>query len=105
MIDGTARRLVLSGYAPISGRYRMLARIDREDWKEFMGRSGGGMRWVNELGASAADHYRRCFSKDRITVEPELFRYTKRLVTRIHGYSGPDHYLERRERRVRMLLI
>lgn len=74
-----ATRLIESGYRCVSNRHRMVARIDRPDWREHMGREHTrgfrgdpqrnleeGMRWVDLLGAGAADQYRRVFTKDTI---------------------------------------
>lgn len=68
------------GYAIVSRRHRHAARIDRPDWKEHMAALHvhgwpnqeealqRGRAWVNALGPYAADFYRRCISKDVITV-------------------------------------
>lgn len=60
--------LAASGYARISNRYTMVARIDRPDWKDVMASAHTrGHAWVASMGdRDAADHYRRCFSKDKI---------------------------------------
>lgn len=69
-----AERLVRSGYRQTSSRFRLASRIDRPDWKEHMASKHApwcaeeGMRWVELLGASAADHYRRVYSRDQIEV-------------------------------------
>jgi hypothetical protein len=63
------------GYKCISRRYGIVARIDRDDWLEHMARQhapwslADGMKWVRALGrAAAADHYRRVYSKDTLTL-------------------------------------
>ena len=59
------------GYAITSRRHRLASRLDRQDWRDAMAQRHGpsGKDWVQVLGdRAAADHYRRCFSKDRITV-------------------------------------
>jgi hypothetical protein len=67
--------LVEQGYRVTSRRHRMAARVDRADWREHMARQhspwdpeGEGMAWVNALGNSAPDFYRRVYSKDKITL-------------------------------------
>lgn len=60
-----------AGYVIVSRAHRTAARIDREDWKSFMARKhgAGGKQWVECLGdRSAADHYRRVYSRDQIPV-------------------------------------
>ena len=63
------------GYRCISRKHRIAARIDRPDWKQHMAArampwdaDGAGMRWVNLMGAMAADYYRRCYSQDRVVL-------------------------------------
>lgn len=67
------RTLRQKGYRYISRRHRIVARVDRPDWREHMATrhspsdpEGAGMRWVKALGGDAANHYRRCYSEDRI---------------------------------------
>ena len=66
------------GYLRTSNKYCSLSRIDREDWNIHMAISHSpwsldcGLRWVEVLGNDAEDHYRRCYSKDKITVSEEL---------------------------------
>ena len=63
-------QLIARGYRRTSRRHGMISRIDRPDWLEFL---------AKELRADIAqlkkapagqweDHYRRCYSKDVITV-------------------------------------
>lgn len=79
--------LVDQGYRCTSRRHCIVARVDRPDWREYMARKhspwdpeGEGMAWVNALGASAADHYRRCYTKDKI-----------QLRTRFKFFPGSSH--------------
>ncbi len=78
-------KMIADGYCRVSNRHRMVARIDRGDWQAVMAKdhapwdpAGQGMDWVRGMGlASAADHYRRCYSKDKVQFEShedELFR-------------------------------
>lgn len=102
-VEREAARLMASGYCQISRRHRNLARIDDPDWRSAMGRhqTGGfpepperniveGMRWVSDLGASAADYYRRVLSRDVLEGVPQdVFDIVRR--------SGSDHGSEYRE--------
>lgn len=61
------------GYRIVSRKYGIISRIDREDWKEAMAKAHApwdieeGRKWVRTLGdRGAADHYRRCYSKDNV---------------------------------------
>ena len=72
------------GYVITSNKYGSACRIDRPDWREYMAREhapwdpeGDGMSWVMCLGDRAADHYRRCYSRDEVTVPPMLTKYLK----------------------------
>jgi hypothetical protein len=65
----TAKQAISKGYAIISKRYRLVARIDRSDWREYMAANHpNGIKWVEALGNAAGDHYRRCYSKDVIVI-------------------------------------
>lgn len=63
------------GYRRTSRKHGHLSRVDRPDWETYMVRKqapwdveGEGMQWLRAIGLGAADHYRRCYSKDTITV-------------------------------------
>ena len=67
-----------AGSCITSRRHRLANRLDRRDWREYMAKrhapwdpEGDGKAWVECLGDYAADHYRRCYSKDKITVPEE----------------------------------
>lgn len=72
-----AEYLTIAGYRRTSNRYRIVARVDREDWKEHMAAEHSpwseeqGLAWVEGLGDSAADFYRRCISTDKLTIASE----------------------------------
>ncbi len=78
MQEYNVQELISQGYRRVSNRFCLISRIDRQDWKEYMASThapwdpeGDGMAWVNCLGnqpGSAEDWYRRCLSKDVITV-------------------------------------
>lgn len=85
-------KLIASGYARTSNRYKMVSRLDRPDWKEHMAASHpDGMDWVNRLGdRNAADWYRRCLSKDNIEgISPSQFKKFP------PSDSGPTKYADR----------
>jgi len=67
-------RLKKQGYRIISRKYGVVARIDRSDWKEYMAsKHCNGMDWVEVLDRlnHAEDHYRRCYSNDKIELIPD----------------------------------
>jgi hypothetical protein len=83
-----AQDLIAKGYRCISRKHCRLSRIDREDWVQVIATQmtlavadyyncNGGIstQWY--------DHYRRCHSKDVITVTPECCRH-------IPSSSGSD---------------
>lgn len=58
------------GYRVTSRAWGMIARVDRPDWKEYMAsKHPSGRAWVKSLGDTAADHYRRVYSKDRLEIK------------------------------------
>lgn len=71
--------MIAAGYRRTSRKFLGLCRIDRPDWREYMAfqrapwdPAGEGMNWVNGIGG--ADHYRRCYSEDRIQLaDSEVF--------------------------------
>lgn len=76
----------------MSNKYSMVSRLDRPDWKEVMaGGHPGGMRWVNLLGTGAADHYRRCYSKDTLEIDPAVYKLVKRAGSG-GGWGNLDEY-------------
>jgi hypothetical protein len=91
--------IIKSGYCPISNKYRILARLDRPDWKEYMaekrvrGWPGNAdknheqaMKWVNGLGHGAADFYRRMYSRDKLTVSGDIFQQVRKANSS-HGWG------------------
>lgn len=70
-----AARYSNMGYRRISRKHGHLSRVDRPDWEAYMVQKqapwdvkGEGMRWLRAIGLGAADHYRRCYSKDTVIV-------------------------------------
>lgn len=61
------------GYRRISNKFGMVARIDRSDWLEVMRKKYPN--WENMEVSSIADYYRRCVTKDVLTVPLEVSRY------------------------------
>lgn len=85
------------GYYVVSRRHRMLARIDREDWREVMAKhhspwdvNGEGMRWACMKGMG--DYYRRCLSKDTIVIAPDKWDNVLRAIP--NSGQGSDTYRE-----------
>lgn len=62
------------GYRRISNASRIVARVDRPDWQRVMADLGLHIA-ADEL--NAADHYRRCYSEDRITLESSVYKRVK----------------------------
>lgn len=53
------------GYRITSRKYGTVSRIDRPDWKEFLLEEYPN--WIGIMtDVQIADHYRRCYSKDKI---------------------------------------
>lgn len=61
-----ADRLMRQGYFVTSRKFCMVARIDREDWKEYC---------EDRNYPINADWYRRCVSEDKITVSHGIRQY------------------------------
>ena len=59
---------VALGYRRTSRKHGMISRIDRPDWQEFLARKGMLVGPGRE--GNGADHYRRVYSKDTITLVP-----------------------------------
>ena len=85
--------LLARGYSVVSRRYQAVARIDRPDWRDVMAQDYApwnlveGVVWVASLGdRGAADHYRRVYSKDTLTVE--------RINGLPNSSDGPCCYME-----------
>ena len=77
------------GYRRISNKYRTVARIDREDWREYMAhelgrtiaelclvdKEGGGWKVGSDVTPMWRGHYRSYYSKDVIEMlHPDVFR-------------------------------
>lgn len=71
--------LIASGYRRVSNRYRLVARIDRPDWIDILARdllrspAEFYVPGAKEPAGMWADHYRRCFSRDTLTLDPDVF--------------------------------
>jgi hypothetical protein len=75
---GEAASLVAKGYRRVSWKHRIIARVDRADFVEVMARDQNrapadfmqpGSR---DCAPNWCDHYRRCYSKDTLTVNPAV---------------------------------
>lgn len=81
--DKSAEDLIALGYRRTSNAFGLVSRIDREDWLEVlaekMGRSPADfiVRSGPDIGKPSpmwADQYRRCYSKDTLTVDQVTIR-------------------------------
>jgi hypothetical protein len=63
MLLTCAQDYIDKGYAVVSRKYRLVARIDREDWKAFSKKNNYPI---------GADWYRRCLSKDELTLPEKI---------------------------------
>lgn len=79
-----AMKLAAQGYAITSRAFCMATRIERPDWRENMAirhapwSLSEGLKWVSLLGGRAGDHYRRVYSKDKVTVHEDVRKYMPR---------------------------
>jgi hypothetical protein len=61
--------LIARGYRRVSRRFGMVARVDREDWREYMAEKlHKTPAQINAAANIWADHYRRVYSKDVLTL-------------------------------------
>lgn len=86
-----------AGYYVVSRRHRMVARIDRADWREVMARhhapwdvNGDGMRWACLKGMG--DYYRRYLSKDVLTLPESMWQQAVKTLP--NSGAGSDTYRE-----------
>jgi len=81
------------GYLKVSNKHCMLSRLDREDWKEHMAithtpwSAEEGMSWVECLDNDAEDHYRRCYSEDKITVPEDVYKLSDKSGWNTIGFK------------------
>lgn len=61
------------GYRRISNKFGMVARIDRPDWLDVMLKAHPN--WKSSEVSMIADYYRRCVTKDVLTVPLEVSRF------------------------------
>jgi hypothetical protein len=73
------KALIQKGYCRTLGKYGLVSRIDRADWKEHMAKEHSpwsikdGLAWVKVLGATGAeDQFRRVDSRDTLEVGAAL---------------------------------
>ena len=82
----------MQGYLRVSRRHGMLSRLDRKDWQEYMAAAHypwsvkEGEEWVKSLGGDAEDHYRRCYSKDKIEVSLDISKMVQPSGWQTKGY-------------------
>lgn len=73
MTGSRAELYTEQGYRTISRTNGIIARVDREDWLEYMRDTLG---YVLNYDDNYADYYRRKYSKDRL----EVSEYMARLI-------------------------
>lgn len=86
--------MIAAGYCRVSNKFLNLSRIDRPDWQwELAVRhapwdpTGDGMQWANS--SRMGDHYRRCYSKDVISLPSDC----REIFNMFPGSGeGPDQY-------------
>lgn len=76
----TAEHLIAKGYRVVSRKHKLIARVDRPDWREFLKSCG--------LGHCDADFYRRVYSKDCITVSRDVLQDVPNSNADPVGYVG-----------------
>ena len=92
-----ASELIAKGYRRISIRHKMISRIDREDWRDYMAQKLH--RPVESMTDDIwGDHYRRCFSKDVIVVDGDMIKQIPTSSQDRVGYInkkevGMDYYV------------
>lgn len=84
------------GYRRISNSGCIVARVDRPDWQSIM--IDLGVRVVVD-DLSAADHYRRCYSEDRVTLEPSIYKQIKGSCGDSTGYVD-SNFVEHRSKAI-----
>lgn len=78
-----AGELMKQGYRKTSNAYCHVSRIDREDWLDVLAKQRHCSRadFYNVDGSGVGDqhrdHYIRTFSKDKLTVAPEVLSFMK----------------------------
>lgn len=76
-----AKEFMDKGYRRVSRKHCILSRVDKLNWRNYMAKDYApwsleeGEAWVRSLGDSAADHYRRVYSHDKIQVPEEISRW------------------------------
>lgn len=83
------------GYCVTSRKFGIVSRIDRPDWKEYMAKQQRpwslkeGLEWVEALGEQdAEDFYRRCYSKDKLTIGKRKASFYPKSHTTITGFNN-----------------
>ncbi len=87
-------KFVALGYRRTSRKYGIISRVDRPDWKEFLARKGMLIGPGRE--GNGADHYRACYSKDKIELGTEFAWLALEVPTSGHDPVGfiPKDQLE-----------
>lgn len=92
--------LIAQGYRRTSNKYGMVSRIDRPDWIEVLAKelhrapADFYVPGEPEPSGSWCDYYRRCLSKDTITLHVEVAR---QIPTSSHdpvGYIPKEEHIQ-----------
>lgn len=80
-----AAKLIASGYRATSNKYKMISRLDRVDWREYMAQKHApwdieeGFKWIDAMGSYAIEFYHRVYSRDTIERLPsDVFALIKK---------------------------
>ena len=75
--------LTQKGYRKISNKYKIVSRIDRDDWMDVLAkklnccRADFYMLDGSGIADNWKDHYIRVYSEDKLTVSPEIYKLMK----------------------------
>lgn len=75
------------GYRRISHKYLTVSRVDKRNWMETIKKENPYILLGLDQGA---DHYRRCFSEDKIVLPQEIFRQIPGSGHDPCGFIDPD---------------
>jgi hypothetical protein len=89
--------LARRGFRVVSRKYGILSRVDRPDWVSViayhMFKSPAEFYVLdkpNTVGSTWADHYRRCYSKDKFEVSPDVARLIPTSTHDTIGFINDD---------------
>ena len=86
--DTELQQLLRQGYRRTSCKYGIVARVDREDWMTLMSHVLRGP--LSEIMGNQQmweDHYRRCFSRDKLELGAALGAKFPSSADSLTGYA------------------